>query len=164
MAVLSDKRPCEVRRLHFLEIEDNVSYNVDPPYTHTYENGQEVQIVLTDWNTPPQKPNKPFSTAQPGTELYALWETYNLYQAVLLHERRRARQTHAYLIDVARYVKNNCLKNGDGKRIITAADYEAISAEAICPEVTREDLEAELASTFQGILGRPAGAYGLRTD
>ena len=153
MATLSDGKPCKVRRLHFLEIEDNVDYNVDPPYTYVYETAsgkQEAQYVLTDWSEPPEKPKEPFEKAQPDTELFALWEAYNLYQAVLLHEIKRSEQQQVYLVDVARYIKKSCLTPTDRKRIVTPEDYEAISLDALCPEVGMEDLERELALTFQG--------------
>lgn len=160
MALLSDGQNVEVRRLKFLEVEDNVLYPIEPPYTHTYQTAageQEIQYVLSDWDKPPEKPKQSFSKAKPDTELFAQWESYNLYQAVLLHEQRRADQTQKYLLSVARYVKNNCIPAKDKKRIVTPADYEAISQEALCPEVTMEDIEAELASTFQGLMGKFAG-------
>lgn len=150
MVTLPSGKEIEVRRLHFLEIEDNVPYDVEPPYTHRYDNGQEAQYILADWDSPPEMPKEPFSMAQPGSELFARWETYSLYQAVLLHEKRRAEQIEQYLVNVARYIRKYCISPDVLASIETPDDYTIIKNAAICPEVQREDLEAELASTFQG--------------
>ena len=163
MAILSDGKPISVRRLRFLELEDNVPYNVDPPYIHKYEvfgGVQEVPYSLRDWPTPPQKPDQPMSLVQPGSVLYAQWESYNLYQAVLLHTQRQREQERQYLVDCARYIKQKCIPAKDKVRVIEPEDYEAITFEAACPEVRREDLEAELSATFQGFVGWYANLFG----
>lgn len=155
----------EVRRLRFLELEDNLDYDVDPPYVHKYEaigGVQEVQYVLSDWPDPPIRPDVPIEQAQPDTMEYAQWQSFMLYQAVLRHEQKRAEQMRVYMVQVARYIKAHCVDENFRPHIVTAQDAAKIENAAICPEVTQEDLERELARTFQGVLAGYAYLRGVK--
>jgi hypothetical protein len=151
--VLSDCQPIEVRRLKFLELEDNVSY-LDPGlYIHTYMvegHPQEVAYGLEDYAEIPERPKIPLTKVQPDSYEAALWEQYHLYRAVLTHEHNRGELREQYLVDCARYILANCLNPADQKRIVTSEDYNSVYRLALCPEVTEEDIIACLATTFQG--------------
>jgi hypothetical protein len=154
----------EVRRLRFLELEDELDYNVDPPYVHKYKalgGVQEVQYVLSDWTTPPIRPDVPIEEAQPDTAEFAQWQSHTLYQAVLRHEYKRAEQTRQYMVDVSRHIKRTCVDDDFRPHIISPKDFSKVEAAAICPEVSKEDLEAELARTFQCILAGYAHLRGV---
>ncbi len=150
---LSDGLPIEVRRLQFLELEDQVP-NEDPGlYIHTYVvNGypQEVGYGLEDYAEIPERPAQPLHEAEVGSYLEAQWEQYNLYRAVLTHERKRADLRDKYLIDCAKYILETCISPEDRMRILTTEDYQMVYNAALCPEVTEGDIVAVLAQTFQG--------------
>lgn len=153
--MLSDGQPIEVRRLAFLELENNVPY-LDPGlYIHVYVidgHDQPVGYGLHDFGEIPERPDTPFSEAEPGTVLQAEWEQYNLYRAVLTHERKRSDIREEYLEACARYILEKCIASEDRARIVTPDDFEYVHRMALCPEVTEEDIAAILASTFRGSL------------
>lgn len=151
--ILSDGQPVEVRRLRFLELEDEVPY-LDPGlYIHTYMvegHPQEVAYGLEDYAEIPERPKIPLTKVQPDSYEAALWEQYHLYRAVLTHEHKRTELREQYLVDCARYILAFCLNPADQKRIVTSGDYKSVYRLALCPEVTEEDIIACLATTFQG--------------
>lgn len=151
--ILSDGQPVEVRRLRFLELEDEVPY-LDPGlYIHTYMvegRPQEVAYGFEDYAEIPERPKTLLAEAQPKSYEAALWEQYNLYRAVLTHEHKRTELHEQYLADCARYILAKTLNPADQKRIVTSGDYDSVYRLALCPEVTEEDIIACLAGTFQG--------------
>lgn len=153
--VLSDGQPIEVRRLKFLELEDNVSY-LDPGlYIHTYMvegHPQKVAYGFEDYAEIPERPKTPFVEAQPDSYETALWDQYHLYRAVLTHEHKKREIEEQYLVDCARYILDNCIDPTDRERIVTSGDYKSVYRLALCPEVTEEDIIACLATTFQGYM------------
>ncbi len=144
----------EVRRLYFLELEDNVKWEDPGPYIHIYrypEGGeQHVAYILTDFDEVPAKPTIVFELTQPGTEQYAFWERYNLYQAILLHEQNRAELREDYLKRCTRYILEHCVQ----EPVQTPQQFEELYRKALCPEVGEEDLIAVLANTFPGLMER----------
>lgn len=153
--LLSDGRPVEVRNLAFLELEDKVPYPDPGLYIHTYMvvgHPQQVAYGLDDYAEIPERPKTLLVEAQPGSYEAALWEQYNLYRAVLTHERKRQDIREQYLVDCARYILEKCIGIDDRGRVLTPNDYKAIYRLALCPEVTEEDIVAVLANTFQGHL------------
>lgn len=152
---LSDNQPIEVRRLKFLELEDQVSYNDPGLYIHVYVvdgHDQPVGYSLNDFGEIPDRPKMPRPEVKDNTEASALWEQYSLYRAVLLHERKRHESQEQYLIDCARYILDTCVSQEDRSRVITSDDFKLVYRLALCPEVTEEDIMAVLANTFQGYL------------
>lgn len=151
--ILSDGQPVEVRRLRFLELEDEVPY-LDPGlYIHTYMvegHPQRVAYGFEDYAEIPERPKTPFAEAQPDSYETALWDQYHLYRAVLTHEHKRSALREQYLVDCARYILANCIKSADRERIVAPGDYDSVYRLALCPEVTEEDIIACLATTFQG--------------
>lgn len=153
--LLSDGQPVEVRRLRFLELEDQVPY-LDPGlYIHTYMvegHPQKVAYGFEDYAEIPERPKTPFAEAQPDSYEAALWDQYHLYRAVLSHEHKRHELEEKYLVDCARYILVNCISLEDRDRIVTPGDYDIVYRMALCPEVTEEDIIACLATTFQGYM------------
>lgn len=143
----------EVRRLYFLELEDNIPYPDPGPYIHVYKypEGGEQHVVygLEDFDEVPVKPDILFELTQPGTEEYALWERYNLYQAILLHERNCSEIREQYLRDVAEYILRECISKED-RATLLIEQISDVYRQALCPEVKEGDLMAVLADTFQG--------------
>lgn len=153
--LLSDRKPIKVRRLRFLELEDEVSYPDPGLYIHTYMvegHPQQVAYGLDDYAEIPDRPKTPLVEAQPNSYEAALWEQYNLYRAVLTHERQRQDAREQYLVDCARHILKNCVSSEDRSRIDTPDDFKIVYRLALCPEVTEEDIVAVLAATFQGHL------------
>lgn len=165
--LLSDGQSVEVRRLAFLELEDKVPYPDPGLYIHTYMvegRPQQVAYGLDDYAEIPERPKTSFAEARPGSYEAALWEQYNLYRAVLTHERKRQDFREQYLIDCAHYVLENCIGTDDRQRVITPDDYQVIYHLALCPEVTEGDIVAVLANTFQGHLeGQAFVDFGQET-
>lgn len=153
--LLSDGRLVEVRKLAFLELEDKIPYPDPGLYIHTYiveGHPQQVAYGLDDYAEIPERPKKPLVEAQPGSYEAALWEQYNLYRAVLTHERKRQDIREQYLVDCAHYILENCIDTEGRKRVVTPDDYTIIYHLALCPEVTKGDIVAVLANTFQSHL------------
>lgn len=145
----------DVRRLYFLELEDHIPYDDLGPYIHIYyypEGGeQHVAYGLTDFDEVPVKPDIPFEQTQPDTEKYALWQQYNLYQAILLHENKRVEVQQEYLVAVSRYILENCISIED-RGTLTIEQFSNVYRRALCPEVGEEDLLTVLADIFQGFV------------
>lgn len=153
--ILSDGHSVEVRRLRFLELEDEVPYPDPGLYIHTYMvegHPQQVAYGLNDYGEIPARPKTLFVDAQPNSYEAAVWEQYHLYRAVLTHERTRQDVREQYLIDCSRYILKECIGPEDRLRVVTPDDYRVIYNQALCPEVTEEDIVAVLATTFQGHL------------
>lgn len=152
----------EVRRLYFLELEDNVKWDDSGAYVHTYyypEGGeQHVVYTLADFDEVPVEPNTPFEQVQPGTEQYAFWERYNLYRAILLHEQRRLEIREDYLRRCSKYILEKCIENRE--EIQTPHQFEELYRKALCPEVREEDLIVVLANTFPGFMERKMSMEG----
>jgi len=153
--MLSDGQPIEVRRLAFLELEEHVPYPDPGLYIHVYVidgHDQPVGYGLDDFGEIPERPEAPFAGADPDSELHARWEQYNLYRAVLTHERKRSDIREEYLRACALYILAECISPEDRVRIVTPEDFEFIYRLALCPEVTEEDIVAILAATFRGYM------------
>lgn len=154
--LLSDGQPVQgVRRLKFLELDDKVPYPDPGLYIHTYMvegHPQQVAYGLDDYEEIPTRPKTPLAEARPGSYEAAIWEQYNLYRAILTHERHRQDIREQHLIDVARYILNACVSVEDRDRVVSPDDFKIIHRLALCPEVTEEDIIACLAATFQGYM------------
>lgn len=138
-----------------MELEDKVPY-LDPGlYIHTYiveDHPQQVAYGLDDYAEIPARPKTPFVEVESGSYEAALWEQYNLYRAILTHERKRQDIREQYLIDCTHYILENCIGTKDKKRVVTPEDFQVIYHQALCPEVTEGDIVAVLATIFQGHL------------
>lgn len=153
--MLSDGQPIKVRRLAFLELEEHVPYPDPGLYIHVYVvegHDQPVGYGLHDFGEIPERPEEPFAGAHPDSELYARWQQFNLYRAVLTHERKRSDIREEYLRACAVYILAECISLEDRPRIVTPEDFEYIYRWALCPEVTEEDIAAILATTFRGYM------------
>lgn len=152
----------EVRRLYFLELEDNIKWDDPGLYIHTYhypEGGeQHVVYTLADFDEVPVEPDIVFELTQPGTEQYAFWERYNLYRAILLHEQKRAEIREDYLRRCSKYILEHCIENR--QEVLTPQQFEELYRKALCPEVSEEDLIAVLANTFPGLMERKMSMEG----
>ena len=164
MTLPSDGKPIDVERLYFLELEDKVIWTDPGPYVHTYLDGQgrswKEDYGLEDYEVIPEEPRVPAHEIEPGTEDYHKLETWRLYRAILSHERIRAQAMEDYLKGIALYILSNKVKPEDRERIKTPEDYAYVYKKALFPELTKEDIEAELASTFQGFMERASSIRG----
>lgn len=154
---LSDGGPIFVRRLYFLELDEKVPFQDIGPYIHTYiiDGGKEQYVAygLEHFQVVPDEPKTLFEKAlDPESEEYALWAQYNLYQAILLHEDRRHQARESHLVEIAKYILTTCISKEDWARVITPDDYDVVYRQALCPEVSEEDIIAVLADTFQGFM------------
>lgn len=153
--LLSDGRSVEVRRLAFLELEDLVPYADPGLYIHVYVvegHDQPVGYGLSDFGEIPERPEGVYEETVPGTELHARWSQYNLYRAVLTHDRKRSELREVYLENCARHILTECIGPADRLRIVMPEDFEVVYRLALCPEVSEEDVVAVLATTFQGYM------------
>lgn len=154
---LSDNEPILVRRLYFLELDEKVPFNDVGPYIHTYvldgDKEQRVAYGLEHFQVVPEEPKTLFEKAlDPESEEFALWARYNLYQAILLHEDGRHQARERHLVSIAKYILSTCISKEDRARVITPDDFGVVYRQALCPEVSEEDIIAVLASTFQGLV------------
>jgi len=153
--LLSDGGPIKVRRLKFLELEEQCPYLDLGPYIHTYMvegHPQQVAYGLQDFGETPERPDTPYEMAQPGSMEEALWGQYNLYRAILTHEHKRSQSRQDYLVETSRYILDNCIEPADRERIVTPEDFKLVYRLALCPEIVEEDIVAVLAQVFQSEL------------
>lgn len=150
--ILGDGGPCQVRVLELYEL-DKVPYEDPGEYQHTYPNGQTKIYTLANWpQGEPETPPIPEELCGDNIIYLAMWARWRLYQAVLSHRLRQISAGEKHAHDVARYILANCISPEDYPRVTSPADLEKIYFVALVAEVSREDIEAALASTFPGQL------------
>ncbi len=102
------------------------------------------------FETPPEKPEG--EVIKDSQEWYDL-NDYNLYQAALLHEKRRQEATEKYYENVAKYILENCIE--DPSLIVTEKDwiklYDSVMIEPLTRDVIAETLHKTYNATFEGI-------------
>lgn len=162
-----------VRRLGLFELSDNVPQDIPGPYTVTvlFANGQVYEQPF-DTSREYPKPDKPLEDCEENSQEWFEWQEYLRYtEATEIHPRKVYEAYCKYCEDVADYIRQNCLVAIVPKWLgwlpiqarcvaskpfrhklneITSADWREIHQAAFCPEVTMEDIAAEMRLTFQG--------------
>ena len=102
------------------------------------------------FETPPEKPEG--DIIEESQEWYDL-NDYNLYQAALLHEKRRQESTEKYYENVAKYILENCIE--DPSLIVTEKDwiklYDSVMIEPLTMDVIAQTLHKTYNATFEGL-------------
>ena len=150
--VLSDGKPCDVRRLGMFDL-DEVRPELAGPYTYEVKTIDGRTFLAeydgSRWPEPPPAPTKPHDEInEESDEWYDLVE-YLRYNAWLLHEKERTRLMQDYHVRVVHYILENCISQEDRSRIVTPGDWAAIHKAAIVPELTLGVLAETLQATFQ---------------
>lgn len=152
----SDGLPCEVRVLGLYEL-DSVPFDDPGDFQYEYQmtNNQITKktYTLRNWPEAPEQPTKPRELCEAGSYEWALWNRWDLYEAVLQrrYEQIEAAERHAH--DVGRYVIRECLAPKDQPRVKMPKDLEVICGAAMVDEETIGGIESALSGTFPGLLG-----------
>ncbi|MCG3207323.1 MAG: hypothetical protein FOGNACKC_00923 [Anaerolineae bacterium] len=157
---LSDEKPCRVRQLDLFELDD-VGPEDPGPFTYKVKtgDGQEYDIeydLEQALRRPPKEPQ-----ADDSQWVFTEWVRY---QAALKHHGERVKAAAQWQKNVLQYILQNCLDAADRDRVVTEADYEAVSKAAHVPQLKLEDLEDVLQNTFPGILPGQTDFSGDESD
>lgn len=164
---LSDGDPCEVRVLGLYEL-DSVPIGDIEDFKYDYQISEsqvtKKTYTLRDWTEAPQKPDTPKELCEAGSLGWAMWNAWDLYEAVLQrrYEQIEAAERHAH--EVGRYVIRECLAEGDRGRVRLPGDLEVILQAALVEELTLAEVGAALAITFSGFMGWSVDFAGARSS
>lgn len=149
--LLSDGRPCQVRRLRIFELD-----SIKPPMTRPFlykvrigENLIERPYDISAWDTPPEPTDLSAERTKEGSIAWWSWFEYEMYYAAVYQEQRNKEDLERYCIEVRDYIMASCIDIDDHKRIVTTADYTAVYYAALVPQISYEDLEQALENTFR---------------
>jgi hypothetical protein len=149
---LTDEEPCEVRRLRLYEL-DSVARDLADPGPFTYEvplsRGNSITDVYIMPDEPPKKPSTPFEECKAGDIEAMQWDEYKIYWAAVNHQVKRIQMRKARDLARAEYIFTTCLSGQDQQRILSTEDWDIVHTAAQCPEVTIEELNAVLGTTFE---------------
>lgn len=153
---LSDGGPCEVRVLELYELDvipDNTPEDFQYDYQISESQVTKKAYTLRDWTEAPEKPTTPKELCTHGSLEWAMWNAWDLYEAVLQRRYEQIEATEAHAHDVARYVIRECLAEGDRGRVRLPGDLEAVMGAAMVEELTLQEVGVALANTFPGLMG-----------
>lgn len=139
----------KVRQLGLFEL-DNIFPKSIGPFTYTMEilgKEYEAEFNLDSYEEPPKKPDKPEREIQPNTLEHDQLLDWQLYQAGLLHNRKRVETTMQFYIEMKDYIiENACLD--DPNLIVTTTDWQMVYDAAIVPQLTLDLIAATLNNTY----------------
>lgn len=162
-----------VRRLGLFELSDNLTNDIPGPYTVTvlFANGQVFEQPF-DASIEYPRPDKPLEECEENTQEWYAWQDHLRYkEATEIHPRKVYEAYCDYCQRTAQYIRQKCLLAIvprwlgwlplTARRIITplfrhkqdtiiADDWRQIYQAVLCPELTMEDIAAEMRLTFQG--------------
>lgn len=147
--ILSDGLPFVVHKIGIFELDHLLPEPIGP---FTYK----INIMGTEYDTlfdidafevPPPKPNTPESNVQTETSEWYDWQNYKLYQAGLVHDRRRKEKVSLFAEEVAKYILEKCCESNIG-RIQTEEDWEAVCDAALIPQLTMDVIVETLRKTY----------------
>jgi hypothetical protein len=141
--ILSDGKPCRVRRLGIFEL-DGVGPALVGPFRYTFKlaNGQEVEeeYDISSITRPPQHPGVPeHEIEERSPQWWALLE-WQTYKSAVEHERKRIESINEYVRAVSAHIARHAVSETDRKRVIDSADWQAIYEAALVPQITVERL------------------------
>lgn len=141
--ILSDGKPCRVRRLGIFEL-DGVGPALVGPFRYKFNlaNGQEVEeeYDISNITRPPQHPGVPENEIEERSpQWWALLE-WQTYKAAVEHERKRVASVNEYVRTVSAYIAKHAISELDRQRIVDDADWQAVYEVALVPQITVERL------------------------
>lgn len=150
--ILSDGDVCHVRVLGLFELDEEVPLPQIGRFTYKIHmlpgDVYEAEFKIEDFKTPPIKPDIPESEIVEKSAAWYDLRTWQLYQAALLHEKRRTAALIQYKNDTLDYILRECLDPKDVRRLRTKEDWEKIHDAAVIEPVTYELLAEVLRTTF----------------
>lgn len=154
--ILSDGNSIPVRVLGIFEL-DSIPMPQTGRFTYTIElvtgKTEEVEFEIERWEEPPQKPDIPENEIIQGTPAWYDLRTWKLYQAALLHEKKRIDEALTYTQQVAEYIYQNCLSPEDREKIVNELDWREVYSAALIPPLTMDLIRETLRSSFQADYG-----------
>lgn len=146
---LSDNKPFRVPRLGIFEL-DTVKPDPMGPFTYKINVLGKQHDAIFDihaWDTPPEKPQTPKHEVEENSSDWYAWNDYELYQAGVLHERRKEEQMTTFLEETATYILSKC--PDDTNRIVTGEDWKKVYETALVPPLTVQILADTLTRSYQ---------------
>jgi len=120
-------------------------------YTITSVTGKEFEIEYdpSRYEDPPGRPDCDKDSATKGDNCWHEWREYDLFRAAMAHQSRRFADLIDYKRSVADYVLRNCIVNQDDiHKIVTMADWEAVSKAALVGQVGHDMIVQVLREDF----------------
>lgn len=156
---LSSGRWVKVRRLGLYEL-DRVPFEDPGPFEYEYKlgNGQTVKrpYDISQWSSPPKPPTIPEAECLPGSMEQGLWQVYHTYEAAYAQRLKQVQAAEDYGHQISLYIVHNCLSLADQAKLKEPEDYLEVQRVALNLEITLQEVEAALASSFPGYMARPA--------
>lgn len=152
--VLSDGKPCSVRRLGIYDL-DGIGAEIIGPFTYeiTLLDGQKVNVEydISNISNPPLHPGVLEHEIDPKSkEWYQLLE-WQTYKQALVHERKRINSFVQYINDTSAYIADRCLTPSDKERIVDVVDWSSVREVALVPPLTHDLLGQVLKETFSAV-------------
>jgi len=150
--ILSDGKPCVVRRLGIFDL-DGQGPEVSGPfrYTMTLLSGREVEDFYDPGarSVPPVKPEVDKDDLKEGSPQWYAWLEWETYKAAIAHEyMNRIPSIFAFVKGISGFIAITAISEEDRHRIITEEDWDKIREVALVPEVTWDMVTAVFKNTF----------------
>jgi hypothetical protein len=137
----------EMRTLGLFELDD-ISSDLLGPFTFPmvmFGKTFEAEYDYTRYETPPTKPTE--TNPEEGTPEWDQLTDWQLYQAALLHDKRRLEKVADYYTRVRQYIlKNACVSSPN--LIQTIKDWERVYDAALIPQLTMTVIADTLITTY----------------
>lgn len=150
---LSDGEVCHVRQLGLFELDEEVPLPQIGRFTYKIHmlpgDVYEAEFKIESFKEPPVKPDVPESDIVEKSAAWYDLRTWQLYQAALLHEKRRTASIIQYKNDVLAYILKHCIPPEDVRRLHTGEDWERVYDAAVVEQITYELLAEVLRTTFR---------------
>jgi len=138
-----DGLPLEVTVLPLFSLGD-VDPGIPPDFVYQVESGdgKTYDIVYPLEARLKDPPSEPVDG-----DKWAVIE-WDRFQAALTHRQMQLKCKREYELNCANKILTECVAKSDRERIVTEAGYAEVYRAALCPEVSWEDLEAQLRAFF----------------
>ena len=140
-----------VRRLTLFELDVKVPYLPSGPYTYTVHYAGRDYEETFDMSRPRKKPDTPLEEAEldQRSPAFYLWREWLRWREALLHYSRQYEASDEHCQKVRKYILENCLEEGDLEKLVSVEDYRLVYHAALCPQVTKGDIERIIRSSFR---------------
>lgn len=145
-----------LRRLGLFELDDEVPVPNEVLEPFTYEmrtaDGATYEVAYNPFEVmkTPDKPETHRHMVEDGSPEYFAWLEWDTHQAALTYYDKQARAIQRNMADSARYIILNCVFREDRHLIVEPEDWNKVTTSIMSLKVTKEDIEASLASRFPG--------------